>query len=590
MGSNMDPAEHIDDEAWHKKEGVPHFEDEFIQRYLDGRDALIDQENKMRSDYVFRQNMSPIAMEAAEIVDAIRQRELVEIWQSDRSLSLSDNQDKQPVYPGMPFALAKERIEQSKLFKIVRKMPKGALLHCHFEAMISIESILEDAFAMQGIYLKSPKPLNTETARRIEDVYFDHVDDGEEAPSKASASLWSADYLSESCVPLNEAADSFPDGGRSGFIQWMKYRTSIEPNESTEPSRGLTAVWARFLSTFGTLRTIVYHLPILRKFIWRFCQQLHADQVEWADVRLIIFDPKYTLEEQPFLKVLQVFQDVVEEFKSSEEGKGFWGLRLIWTWPRGLGNRSVHYAMKQCIEAKLAYPDIIAGFDLVGYENAGRPLAEHTPEIFWFRKACVETGVTIPFFFHAAETTDTGTEVDENLFDAILLGSRRIGHAFALHKHPVAVDMVKEKKILVECCPISNEVLRFTGGIKQHPLPALIARGVTACLSNDDTAVLGYPDAGLSYDYYQAIGGWDSLGLAGLGSLAENSVKYAAFEDEDNKTWLQNIKDGAYGKSIKSDRMQEWMKAWEGFCLWIVSEFGEELNEEVEDGPLDEVD
>lgn len=50
----------------------------------------------------------------------------------------------------------------------------------------------------------------------------------------------------------------------------------------------------------------------------------------------------------------------------------------------------------------------------------------------------------------------------------------------------------------------------------QHPLPALIAHGVSTALSNDDPAIEGQNDAGLSYDFYEAIQGFQNIGLAGL--------------------------------------------------------------------------
>jgi len=43
------------------------------------------------------------------------------------------------VFPGMCFTLAKERMESTMLWKIVKKFPKGALLHAHLEAMVDSE-------------------------------------------------------------------------------------------------------------------------------------------------------------------------------------------------------------------------------------------------------------------------------------------------------------------------------------------------------------------------------------------------------------------------------------------------------------------
>lgn len=41
-----------------------------------------------------------------------------------------------------------------------------------------------------------------------------------------------------------------------------------------------------------------------------------------------------------------------------------------------------------------------------------------------------------------------------------MLGSKRIGHGYALSKHPVLLKMVKERDIAVEVNPISNQVMK----------------------------------------------------------------------------------------------------------------------------------
>jgi adenosine deaminase CECR1 len=40
-----------DDADWEKAEGVPSLSDPFIQKYLSGRDALVEQEKKQRSGW-----------------------------------------------------------------------------------------------------------------------------------------------------------------------------------------------------------------------------------------------------------------------------------------------------------------------------------------------------------------------------------------------------------------------------------------------------------------------------------------------------------------------------------------------------------
>jgi adenosine deaminase CECR1 len=77
------------------------------------------------------------------------------------------------------------------------------------------------------------------------------------------------------------------------------------------------------------------------------------------------------------------------------------------------------------------YPQLIcavSGFDLVGDENVLKPLIDYLEPLQKFRLRQQEEGVEIPFLFHAGETLGDGTMADNNLYDAILLGTKRIGH------------------------------------------------------------------------------------------------------------------------------------------------------------------
>lgn len=235
--------------------------------------------------------------------------------------------------------------------------------------------------------------------------------------------------------------------------------------------------------------------------------------------------------------------------------------------------------MKQCLDSKKQFPHLISGFDLVGQEDLGRPLKDVIPELLWFREQCEKNCLEIPFLFHAGECLGDGDDTDENLFDAIILGTRRIGHGFSLYKHPLLIDLVKRKQILIECCPISNEILRLSASILSHPMPALLARNVPVSLCNDDPAILGQDNSGMTHDFWQALQGWENLGLAGLGSLAENSVRWALFEDQSSEDWSRDIALGFDGQGLRGQRMREWRQKWEDYCRWIVAEYeGEYLS------------
>ena len=558
--------------------GIPSLDEPFLQKYMDGRDALIAQEKRQRSDHAFKTSMTPMAVEAAATVSAIRFQEQQTIWTHDFEDEVAKKEGIE-VFPGMMFNLAKDRMESSKLWQIVRKMPKGALLHCHIEAMGDLDWLIEEAFSTEGICIAADVPLDSPTSLQNSPFIFRHV----KSPSAAeSQSIWTSSYVANESIPVNVAATAFPDGGKEGFIRWLKSRVTITRQESLDQHLGPNAVWRKFTSCFGILASLQHYEPIFRKFIRNMLQGLLADGVGWVDIRSVFVVPFTRAgEEKPdedYVNMLQALQEEIDAFKKSEEGARFWGARLIWTTIRSFDTKTIANDMLECIAMKQEFPDLIAGYDLVGQEDLGRSLAELTPELFWFKKQCAQAGVDLPFFFHAGETLGDGDSVDENLFDAVLLGTRRIGHGFSAYKHPLLIDMIKDKKILIESCPVSNEVLRLTGSIASHPLPALLARGVSCSLCNDDPTVLGHGLTGMSHDFWQALQGWENLGLGGLASLAENSVRWAAFEDSSAKEWSQDIKDGRYGKGIKAKRLQEWHEDWEKFCQWVVLEYGAETD------------
>ena len=565
---------------WEIEEGLPQFGDHFIQQYLQGREALIEQEKAQRSDYAFRQTLTPLATEACAIVSRIRAEEQRTIWTGafENDLAQRDGID---LYPGMMFSLARRTVETTKSWQIVRRMPKGALLHAHFDAMIDTDWLIDQVLATEGMVMMAHQGLSSAEARENAFISFQYT----KTTPKDFTSIWSDNYLDKQLVPVKAAADTYPKDGKNGFRTWLESRCAITQEESLNHHHGVDAIWRKFQSTFPILGSMIFYEPIFRVAVQRLLHQLLEDGLRWVDFR-IAFVFKYRREnhdepEATYDEFFNVFREEVKKFQATEEGKRFWGCRFIWTTLRRLGKKEIVESMKQCISMKSAHPDLIAGFDLVGQEDMGRSLADLTPELFWFRKRCVENQVDLPFFFHAGECLGDGDETDQNLFDAILLGTRRIGHGFSLYKHPLLMEMVKQKKILVESCPISNEVLRLTSSIKAHPMPALLAKGVTVALCNDDPVVLGHGRNGVTHDFWQALQGWDNLGLEGLGSLAENSVRYAAYTpDQITKEWNKDIKDGVFGDGIRASRLRDWSAEWNKFCEWIIMEYGAEYGSE----------
>ncbi|KAI0472580.1 adenosine/AMP deaminase [Xylariaceae sp. FL0804] len=582
----------LPDEEWEEiSKEIPKESDPFMQKYLEGRENLIAQENKQRSDASFRAGLSPIARRACAIVERIRDEEAASVWTPQLEDALARGPgaaEGMTVYPGMMFSLSKERMERTRLWRIVRRMPKGCLLHAHMDAMVDFDHLFQVLLATPGMHIQADRPLDTPAAREDATLRFRFL--REARTGGGAGDIWRADaYAAPAPVLLTRAADAFPDGGRPGFLRWLKGRATISRTDAVAQHHGVDHIWRKFGNCFRVVNSIVHYEPIWRAFLRRLMALLHADGVRYAELRfswaLDYYREGREEPEKDYSAMMDVLDEEVTRFRASDEGRGFWGLRTIWAGLRFEPTRSIVSDMDNCITTKMTHPHLIAGYDLVGQEDAGRSLRDLLPEIFWFRQQCASEGVELPFFFHAGETLGTGDAADHNLFDAVLLGARRLGHAFSLYKHPLLARLARERRLLVESCPISNEVLRLCGSVASHPLPALLASGVACCLCNDDPAMLGQDTAGSTHDFWQALQGWRSLGLAGLASLAENSVRWACFEDQSAEEWDVGLREASLAsEGVKGERLREWAVDWERFCLWVVDEFGGDSDDDGKDG------
>jgi len=141
----------------------------------------------------------------------------------------------------------------------------------------------------------------------------------------------------------------------------------------------------------------------------------------------------------------------------------------------------------------------------------------------------------MPTFFHAGETHERDCK---NLQDSIMLGTKRIGHGFQLQLFPYLQDLVKEKDICIECCPLSNMVLGYTRDLRTHPVSYMLSKGVQASISSDDPGLFGYE--GVTLDYVYATGAW-SLNLRDLKQLSLNGIKYSSIHDDKKKNLRENV-------------------------------------------------
>jgi aminodeoxyfutalosine deaminase len=85
------------------------------------------------------------------------------------------------------------------------------------------------------------------------------------------------------------------------------------------------------------------------------------------------------------------------------------------------------------------------------------------------------------------------------------LGADRIRHGITALDDADLVDELREKKIVLDVCPTSNLRTGAVADLAAHPLPRLIAAGLTCTLATDDPAMFG-TDLGIEHGIARGLG------------------------------------------------------------------------------------
>lgn len=167
-------------------------------------------------------------------------------------------------------SLAGDTTEQTRLWKIIRKMPKGALLHAHLDAMVDVDYILEVLLNTPGIHIWcEDSHLATAEAREAAPIVVRFKE-----KEHREGSIWREDYVPGTPILFSQAADDYP-GGRDEFLKWLKTRCTV--------SETATVSQRHELSTF--IGNFLYYEPVFRAFLRRLMSTLYADGISWVELR-----------------------------------------------------------------------------------------------------------------------------------------------------------------------------------------------------------------------------------------------------------------------------------------------------------------
>jgi adenosine deaminase CECR1 len=439
--------------------------DEFLRK----RESIILETEK--SNRSSRLKLSEKELRASLVLEKLKDE-----IHNDKSINLMDN-----LYDNFP------KLETTNLFKALKGMPKGVLQHVHFPAAMSFEAFLKAFTFNEKIYYS------------VDEKSFKLFPDGNPETGYRSVTELRA-------VEGDEA-----------IVRIMKDLIIFTHKEMFD--HNVEKIFSNFDSRFMKMGDPFFFTPVLKSLMEEFYNEMVEDGIDAVEIRNIFGfmindnQERATVEEEiDFFKELQ--QNMASREQPLEVNYIHTGVK-----DKQLTNDDLKKWIdfyRVALEKKES--ELFVGFDMVSYEGK-TSLGDMAKEFFALKREHPETNLIL----HAGEDV---LKLSKNIIDAILLGSKRIGHGLAIVKNPAFVQLARKHDVCVEINPISNYMLGFFRDPFNHPLRTLINSGIACTINSDD--FMFWNCSPLTMDFLVATI-FSDLSLREIKYLIYNSIQYSFF-------------------------------------------------------------
>jgi adenosine deaminase CECR1 len=438
--------------------------------------------------------------------------------------------------PMRPFYEVKEEIARTPAYQLLTNMPKGALLHAHLTAIGRVDWVVSKALTMPNCYVKWPSSSAAGNQGQLK--FF--------TPEEAAMN---ADY---SLVAQKMA--EFPAQGSGSFSNALRTALLFD-QDNAGPGK---QPWREFDKLRGLTGDFIRNRSVFTNYLLDAFETLWNDGVYYVELRDSLGNLN-TLNQQAGSE-----DDYFNNFKHARDMMKAkhpeFDCRLILSGYRGSDANAIVGKLRKALELRGPDDSLIVGFDLIGEESGDTNLTTRAKVADVQKRiasdpACVAlteklwTNKDLPYFLHDGESAWAD---NDNLIDAVMLATPRIGHGFNLYRFPNLYREIKARDIALEICPISNQLLGLSPDLRTHPAAGYLNAGIQCVLASDDPLFFG--NDGLSYDFWEALVAWN-LDLAALKKLARNSITYSGL-DAEPKTRL----------------MKHWEREWDKFIRRLAQE------------------
>lgn len=505
------------------------------------------------------------------------------------------------------FCEQKEGISDDDAFKLLRAAPKGALLHVHSIAGLSVERLFR-LFIGWNTYYKN--------AEEIEKVIV--IREAGEPSFFLSFRMFEpgAEF-----VPVDE----FLAGGKE-----IELKNALCFTEKKE------RVWEEFNLIYARTSSLFNNRDFYKEYHKQFFQECIEDHINYVEIRCgfqtfesparlfkgkayqperhLFYQDMYTSvsPKEPDIGFLSAIHEAVTELKM--QGSKL-DVRVILTANRCFDLKKPDELKKVCEKIDAAITifcnpqtetgrkfgdagDMVIGFDFVNEEDKGRTTEECFHAILekQYGEGTMDTlpdtinpkkrYEMIRVFLHDGESLtlpEKDKEGEDNVITGSICSANRIGHGFKMIHYPALINAVlygspeipgsmRQKFVfgfaepVLEVCPISNQLLGYYPDLRTHPAQPLMEFGINCVFANDDPQIFDNP--GISYDLWEGLTAMgidygDIMAMVLLGYVYKHYDYKIWKEERERNHWVPNFIPDE--NAIFTRARKEFQAAWTAF-------------------------
>jgi aminodeoxyfutalosine deaminase len=280
--------------------------------------------------------------------------------------------------------------------------------------------------------------------------------------------------------------------------------------------------FSEFLEAFKVVTRLLSGPEDYELAAWRMMEHLAAQGVVHAEVYISVGVVYLWRNHDP-----HCFEPIFAGLeRARERAASELGLSIYWIFDavRHFSVEEAARVFRKAAELRPKYPSII-GIGLGGDERR----AGSEP----FRKLYAEAQAAgLRLTNHAGETTGP-----EAIWEALAIGSERIGHALSAIHDLALVDELKAKSIPLELNPTSNVRTGVCRSFAGHPLRSYFDAGLLVTLNSDDPAFFG---SDLANEFLLAHTE-QGFSTAELRRLASNSIRASFLPESDQIALIARV-------------------------------------------------